>query len=312
MKKVMKILITGGTGFVGQHVTRDLLKEGAEVAVLTRNRDGLKNLDTKKIKIIEGSLESLTECGKHIKSFDPDICIHLAWSGIPDYSQEVSKKNLDQSKSLIDFLLEETNCKKIISSGSCFEYGTAGGELPETTQEENISPIAWAKNSLKDYLALRCNEKDLSWIWLRIFYVYGPGQRTNSLIPTLYRAASMGTVPHIQNPNNANDFVYISDVSDAISIASHQNVESGVYNIGSGYLSSVSDMWTLVQRYANPAENRTETTLTTHSTEKNKSSAIKGYASIKKAKAKLNWEPKIAVEKGVKEFIAYLSDQGKT
>ncbi len=300
----MKILITGATGFVGQHVTRQLLESGAEVAVLTRNQYGLKNLDTKKIKIIEGSLDSLADCGKQIKKFDAEICIHLAWSGIPDYSHEVSKKNLDQSISLIDFLLAETNCKKIISSGSCFEYGTASGELTEETPEENTSAIAWAKNSLKNYLALRCQEKNLSWIWLRIFYVYGPGQREKSLIPTLYKAASLGTAPQIQNPNNANDFVYISDVSNAISKACVHNAESGVYNIGSGNLFSVADMWSLVQRYVS--------SIAPLSTEKNKSSAIKGYANIQKAKNKLNWEPKIVTEKGVKEFVAYLSDQEKT
>lgn len=315
----MRILITGATGFLGRCATADLLKQGAEIAILTRNKSNIKNLMNlektgektgEKATAIEGSLESLETCSKAIKDFNPDVCLHLAWEGIPDYSHEVSKKNLDQSIGLIDFLLKETNCNKFVVSGSCFEYGTASGSLAETADEENVSPIAWAKNTLKDYLALQCKEKNLSWVWFRIFYVYGPGQRSNSLIPSLFNAIRHGDTPSIKNPNNANDFIYISDVSDAISIACLQPVESGVYNLGSGHLSRVTDICELVRKHALRIEKQTLNP-TVSNDKKNHSLSVGGYANIAKAKNKLHWEPKVSTETGVKDFVAYLLDQEK-
>lgn len=307
----MKILITGATGFIGQHVTSRLLDTNAEIAILTRSSGNIKNFDVAKIKIIEGSLESLSECSEAIKSFNPTICIHLAWLGIPDYSYEVSKKNLNLSMALIDLLLDKTNCSKFIVSGSCFEYGKTLGRLAETTNEENISAIAWAKNSLKNYLSLRCNEKGLNWVWLRIFYAYGPGQRINSLIPSLFRAIRSGQAPAIQNPNNANDFIHISDVSEAFATACNKTVESGVYNIGSGYLSRVADIWSLVQQYSQSQDKNICTNTSTEQTQKNNPTAVGGYANIEKPKMKLLWEPKIPLEKGIQQFIGYLSEQEK-
>ncbi len=206
-------------------------------------------------------------------------------------------------------LLEKTDCSKFIVSGSCLEYGKAVGSLSETSNEENHLAFAWAKNSLKNYLALRCNENRINWIWLRIFYAYGPGQRTTSLIPTLFKAIRNNQIPDIQNPNNANDFIHVADVADAFVMACMNTVESGIYNIGSGSLFRVSDIWSLVQKHTQstkknePHIGKSETSL------KTKNPAVGGYANSEKSKVKLDWVPKISIEKGIQDFIYQLSQQ---
>ncbi len=306
----MRILVTGATGFIGKHTIPKLLESNAQLALITRNRSNLKEFDSTKLQIIEAPLENITDCADHIKKFNPQVCLHLAWTGIPDYSQFVSRKNLNISIDLIDFLIDNTNCSKFVVSGSCFEYGKQLGTLDEKNSEDNTSAIAWAKNSLKNYLAQRCHEKNLNWIWLRIFYAYGPGQRTNSLIPSLFRSIRQGQAPHLQNPNNANDFVHISDVASAISIACSQNVESGIYNVGSGSLMRVSDILDLVQKYTKSLEMKIDNKFANQELSgKTASQAIGGYANIEKIKNNFKWEPKIPFDTGVKEFIAYLSNQ---
>jgi UDP-glucose 4-epimerase len=300
----VKILVTGATGFIGRHLVPVLQNENFDLAILARSSStGFSN-----IKTIEGSLTNLDAFKNKVKEFNPDVCVNLAWQGIPDYSHKISKKNLDQTIGLIDFLLDETSCRKIIMSGSCFEYGKAVGEVSENTAEENILPFAWAKNSIKNYLALRSLEKGTSWVWMRLFYVFGPGQRSNSLIPSLVSAARQRQPSPIRNPFNANDFVYVDDVATAIKTAAIQNIESGIYNIASGYLYKVSDIWQLVNK---KFANETAFQVTQNGNKDNSfASAVGCFADIKKAKQLLNWAPKWTVEDGIKHFIDQLYNEG--
>jgi nucleoside-diphosphate-sugar epimerase len=299
----VKILITGATGFIGQHVT-PLLMENEEVAILLRGGNSLRKTPL----VIEGNLNHLAECQSQIKDFNPDVCLHLAWEGIPDYSYKTSKKNLDQSIALVDYLIEQTNCRKIVVSGSCFEYGKAMGQISESAKEENSSPIAWAKNSLKNYIALRATEKNFNWIWFRIFYAFGPGQRPQALIPSLFSAAQSNAPSPIRNPLNANDFIYIEDVAKAFVTATVQNTESGIYNLGSGTLFKVTDIWNIVKKRLNSMD-RKQSGNGLSNLQNSDTTAVGSYANIEKARTNLGWTPQITVSNGIDRFINYLLEQ---
>lgn len=299
----MKFLVTGATGFIGHHVVPLLQQEHAQVAILTRDVSHVKLSSSENVRVIEGSLEFLDKCKTEIMEFQPDVCLHLAWEGLPDYSFRTSKKNLDQSIALIDFLFDETACQKIVVSGSCFEYGNTLGKLSETTADANLSAFAWAKNSLKNYLALRASEKKRSWLWMRVFYVFGPGQRSTSLIPSLVLAARQGLPCPIRNPKNANDFIYIDDAASALVAACKQQAESGVYNLGSGTLLKVSAIWELVQKQVATGAASSQADATSSE------DAVGSYADILKIHAKFNWSPKWTVQKGIHQFVDSLLKQ---
>jgi nucleoside-diphosphate-sugar epimerase len=69
---------------------------------------------------------------------------------------------------------------------------------------------------------------------MRLFYVYGPGQRSDALIPTLIGALTRGDCPAVRTPANANDFVFVDDAVKALLLAAKKNIPSGVYNVGTG------------------------------------------------------------------------------
>ena len=75
--------------------------------------------------------------------------------------------------------------KKIIVSGSCWEYGKNQGSCVEGFDQLIDSYFSWSKKSLYNFINYSCEKKSISLIWLRIFYVYGPGQKKFSLIPSL-------------------------------------------------------------------------------------------------------------------------------
>ena len=83
----MKILITGGTGFIGKNLLLEKFFLKHEVAVLTKKR-----LSKEFIKI-NSEIQNIEDKIDKIKKFGPHVLIHLAWGGIPDYGKEMSKKN---------------------------------------------------------------------------------------------------------------------------------------------------------------------------------------------------------------------------
>ncbi|GAH72058.1 unnamed protein product, partial [marine sediment metagenome] len=214
----MRILITGATGFLGKHVADQVRAGGHNILAFSLEKDTNEN-NTKYIQWLYGDFGDVMSLKPAIRSFDPEVVIHLAWQGIPDYSEVVSRINLNNSIQLLDFVAEETNCKKIIVSGSCFEYGKNKGVCKESDPIQLKSFFSWAKYSLYQYLLLKCNQKEVELIWFRIFYVYGPGQRVGSLVPTLVRTLKDGKIPDIRSPLNKNDFVYIEDVAEAFRLA---------------------------------------------------------------------------------------------
>ncbi len=243
----MKVFITGATGFVGTHVLAAVNALGHDILASTLEEDKTEN-NPSNIHWLYGDFSDLKFLRTRLTSFNPDVIIHLAWQGIPDYSETSSRRNLNHSIELIDFILSKTNCKKIIVSGSCWEYGKTQGACKESSLVNIDSYFAWAKFSLYKYLSVKCDKKNVVLNWFRIFYVYGPGQREKSLIPTLIKSIGQSKTPRITSPLNKNDFVYAEDVAKVFAKTIDTDLPSGVYNLGSGCSTSVYDLCRIVEK----------------------------------------------------------------
>ena len=123
----MNILITGITGFIGSNLTNLLKQSNHSILGISRNKTNIPN-----IKILKGDLKNILSFKKKIAEFQPDVVIHLAWQGIPDFSESNSKLNLKLSKNFFDIIFSQTHCKKIIVAGSCWEYGKTQGVCSES------------------------------------------------------------------------------------------------------------------------------------------------------------------------------------
>ena len=198
----MKILITGISGFVGRNL-RKHLPVGHEYFILARTADSA----AKGFTLLQGDLNDLGTVKDKLAQIKPDACIHLAWEGIPDYGYETSVKNLKKSSDLFRFLVKECHCHKIVSIGSCWEYGKNFGACAETDALGQGSYFVWAKRALCDLGLSLAREEKINFVWLRFFYVYGPGQRDGALIPTLVRSLKKNECPQVRTPLDANDYV---------------------------------------------------------------------------------------------------------
>lgn len=283
----MKIFITGGSGFIGKHLIPILGQH--ELLCLTRSSKYLKSAN--KVQYVSGDLSNPESYFSALEEFKPDCCIHLAWYGLPDYSLENNKINLISGISLVESL-EKVGCKKIFAVGSCWEYGNAKNSLSESDSPIDSGVFAAFKTSLHMISNSICHESSINLTWGRVFFVYGPGQRQNSLIPSCYNSLKNGVELKINNPLAVNDFIYVSDVADAIRHLIELDNVSGVYNIGSGQGKAV---WEVVNCVASALklppiyENMTE------SNEGN-------WANINSI-SECGWEPKVSLEAGISKIV---------
>ena len=226
----MKILVTGMTGFVGQRLSLRAVSTDEYFAIC---RQGSGDL-LERVKVIGADLSDPRTYAAQLKAIRPDVCIHLAWQGIPDYGFETSFRNLRDSVSLLRFLVEECGCSKIIAAGSCWEYGKMFGNCQEEEKGTHSSYFVWAKQALADLGTMLSVRYGITFIWARFFYVYGPGQHSSSLIPTLVDALKNDRMPVVKTPHNANDFVYVDDVAEVLLAMAVHEIPTGIYNLGAG------------------------------------------------------------------------------
>ena len=298
----MKIFLTGGSGFVGKHILKKLSEDGHTILLLSRipraQVFGLKTFP-KRIQVVKGDLAGITRWKSKLKKFKPDAAIHLAWEGIPRTDIEVSIKNLLFSLELVK-MLGEIRCKHIVAVGTQWEYGHKIGKIKETAELEPFNPLAAAKTSLELFGREIAKEKDIKFSWLRFFAVYGPGQRSGALIPTVIRNLKEGAVPQIKSLETRNDFVYVDDVAAAVAmVLKKQREQIGIYNVGSGKLTSIKKIVGLIcKAFGMKMDKGLKSQGQSH--------VVSGiFADISKIKKEIGWKPATNIGKGIKEMVKY-------
>ena len=291
----MRILVTGGTGFIGKHLVERLDHKLNEVLLLSRNPQDFSSLESENVKLMQGDLSNIDTWKHKVKEFSPHAAIHLAWEGIPDYRSVTSIKNLNHGLSLYSILIE-SGCKKIISTGSCWEYGKQTGCLNESQVIHPHNAFASAKNSLHWAGKYLSEENGIDFAWLRLFYVYGPNQRKDALIPYIIRCIKENTKPEIKTPSAKNDFVYVGDVADAIiAVLQHDtpNLRSSVYNVGSGNLTGVKEIIHQVYTHLNI------TPEVTFLEDKAEVLYDGSWADLIKIREDTGWKPAVSISEGI-------------
>ena len=291
----MKVLITGASGFVGRPLAENLSKLGFEVLAISRSIPSNSNVG--QINWFQADLFLKNSYQTKVNQFAPQIVIHLAWQDIPEFSFEKSKLNLDQSLDFIHFISSLKSCKKILFSGSCLEYDDAKGECIENKIiKGSKNHFILAKNTLRKKAETICKNKSISFAWFRIFYVYGPGQRSESLLPSILNKLKQAILPEITSPFNSNDYIYIDDVVNAFVKATLNDLSSGIFNLGSGFSTSVIQ----VCRYAEKIV-LNSSFLSDELEAKNyhKLSDVNFWASIINTKKQLEWTPKTSLIDGI-------------
>jgi UDP-glucose 4-epimerase len=300
----VRILVTGASGFIGLPVVQNLQQQGHNILALSRSIPNEQTEPSVNWLKADMSLPGTYETA--IQSFAPETVIHLAWQGIPDFSFESSRNNLIHSVNLFSFVIGLGSCQKILVSGSCFELNRFQGECPESERGTPKDNFTWAKHSLRSWLEVACTENQIDLGWMRIFYVYGPHQRQESLIPTILNYLQNDKLPELKTPKNANDFVFVDDVAKAFSDAVSNEFPSGIYNLGFGGSTPVLEICRIAEQFVLRTGTLTQRMASRSIDTK---CDVDFWADCSQSKKYLGWQQTTSLEEGIKQTWEWLKAQ---
>lgn len=233
----MKILVTGATGFIGNHVIKFLLEKNFSIIAISRDLDKAKKMTWyENVKYFQFDISKSDSISNLYEYFDrPDILIHLAWSGLPNYLDLVHiEENLfHHSKFLKKYI--ESGGKQIVITGTCLEYGNQNGLLSEEMIPKPDCSYAIAKDNLRRYLVELQKNNMFIFQWVRLFYMYGKGQNQKAIIPQLEAAISRGESEFkMSGGEQLRDYLPIESVAEYLSKIALQKRITGIINCSSG------------------------------------------------------------------------------
>jgi len=308
----VKILITGGAGFIGSHLAEKLSKKN-EVIVLDNldpyydvriKKENIKILESKGAKFVIGDVTNYDFIERTIKENNIEIIFHEAARPGVRYSIKdpflPNKVNVIGTLNILKASLD-SDVKKVINASSSSVYGKVD-YLPfdEKHPTQPISPYGVSKLATEHYCRVFYEVYGLKTISLRYFTVYGPRMRPDLAIPIFAKSILDNISPIIfGDGEQTRDFTYIDDIVDAnLKLLKTNRADGEILNIGSGRRVTINYMIDTLKnllnsdiklKYVDPIKGDARDTL----------------ANIDKAKKLIGYTPKTSLEEGLRKFLEW-------
>ena len=231
------LLVIGGTGFIGYYIIKEAKKKGYKITSISLNKPKKKRYQ-KGVKYITVDLLNFKELKKKINNNYDYVVNAGGYGSHPEFGQDGNK--LIESHflgllNILQILLKKKQLKKFIQIGSSAEYGQVKAPINELMVCRPKTPYAIAKLSCTNILLYLHETQKFPVIILRLFLVYGGGQKNNRFIPQIINGCIKQSSFPVSAGNQIRDFCYIDDVVKAILLS--MNCKKGfgqVINIASG------------------------------------------------------------------------------
>ncbi len=241
-----RVLITGGNGYLGSFLKKELLKYTTDIYILSNSgvateRDFIVDItDAKALQAI-------------VSSIQPDVVYHLA--ALIDRNRDFSiypamyRVNVEGTLNLIE-ALQKTQCQHIIFTSSSEVYGNNTSPFHENLLPKPVSPYSLSKAMAELLLQTRLNNTKLNYTIARIFNFYGPGMSENFFINEMINTLKRGNDFKMTLGEQYRDFLYVDDVVSALlQIGSNENVYGEMLNVCSGEGTKIKDIALEVEKY---------------------------------------------------------------
>lgn len=226
-----KVLITGGTGFIGQNVVEVLIERGYEVHSLVfppfaPERQGLVQY--------EMNLMDSVAVDKFLSENNFESIIHLAWYVGPKC--HTSNVNLDWTISTLNLLksFHKYGGKKFVGAGTISEYNYKYGYFVEDVTPTDAKALyAKAKNAIFNIAESFCEQNEIDFKWPRIFNLYGPNEKSARLMPSVINSCLNGEDVKVSDCLKFQDYLHVEDTARGIVDVFESDIQ-GAVNISSG------------------------------------------------------------------------------
>ncbi|WP_377888244.1 NAD-dependent epimerase/dehydratase family protein [Alkalihalobacillus sp. R86527] len=307
----MKVLITGGAGFIGSHLAKYLLEENHHITIIdtfsdyydvTRKKEHLEQIQTIGEFYLETfDLRDEVKTLRHFRENSYDAVIHLAALPGVQYSITHPHEYIDHDiKAVVNVLRAagETGVPHVVFGSSSSVYGDVEGPVREDQAEGKVkSPYAAAKSGAESFCHAYSSLYGFKLSILRFFTVYGPWGRPDMAIPLFIKKILNGEKIEIYGRDQSRDFTYIDDIVRGIFLSLHQQTESEVFNLGNGQpieLQRLIDL--LVDHF--PDAKIVDRPF-------RKGDVKHTWSDIHKAQEQLGYHPEIDINEGLRRTIAW-------
>lgn len=302
--------VTGGTGFIGSHLSRRLVVEGASVSILASKNSSLELISDikKRVRVYRSEITDIDSLQRIVRKTKPKIVFHLAAKINVGSGFELIKSLIDVNLlgtiNMLNAANKSGSVEKLVFFGTSDVYGFMKIPFSENSDANPISAYAASKASAEVFCKYLAGQYKIPWVILRPFIVYGGGQRPKMFIPQLIESALKGEDFPMTSGRQTRDFLYIDDFVDACIKAGRCKKANGeIINIASGKEVSLTDVArTVMSLLDHPVKIR----LGALTYRENERWRVK--ADIKKAKRLLGWSPETGLTEGLKKTIRWYQD----
>jgi len=309
--KNKRVLVTGGSGFIGSHLVHRLLADGAEVSVTVRYGNVMKSERLRDcwndIRVIEADLRNRGALEAGISALPPQVVFHLAaYNHVGQSFVQVEECFDVNAKGTANLLDACSGTEKFIYMSTSEVYGHQT-EVPfvETMCPEPISPYAITKYAGELY----CHMKqriggETSVVVLRPFNTFGPYQSAKAVIPELIVDCLRGKTIHTTKGEQTREFNYVDNIVDGLVLAGSTAVKlDGVMNLAAGEEIAIRDLVTKIAELTGTRSQIEIGALPYRPTE-----IWRMFADSSRARTTLGWEPQVRLEEGLKKTIEWFRE----
>lgn len=211
--KDKRVLVTGANGYIGKHLTRRLILEGARVYGIGLSENYNTDINFIKCDISDGSAVKTV-----LDSIKPQGIFHLAAYGLEAKDSDINKAvdiNIKGTVNLIEGSSDNSNLEVFINTGSEFEYGNKDKVIFENDVLEPLNEYSTTKAAATLISHSLAQKYNIPIITLRLFSIYGGFERTNRFMPYIINCILEGKTANLTGCEQIRDYMYIEDVVDA-------------------------------------------------------------------------------------------------
>jgi nucleoside-diphosphate-sugar epimerase len=287
-----KILLIGASGFIGKTLFNTIKKNEYQVfgfgkeVIIHKHRD---------YKIDLFQPRSYIDLIERLK---PNVVISTVWNTKLNFWDSNMNEKYYKAHIQLFKICYDSGVRNIIGLGSAAEYGTNNLDCNASkSQVSAASDYGYYKYMTGNQLQNIAKSYQKNFIWLRIFQVYGKGERSHNLITTTIQNLRDSKNIQINNPNKILDWIHVEDVAEAIMLLINKKEAKGIFDIGSTVGTSVKTIVELIKKKV--ANNRAEIIF------EKRYSEPEGLVCSKEIELfKLNWKPRIDLESGITKMLS--------
>ncbi len=304
--KDLPVLVSGAGGFIGSHLTRELVRLKAQVNILVRPDSSLWRLAdvAEKLRIFRVDITDAQGIKQAAGQIKPHIVFHLAAkvdvSRSADLLPRMMAVNFQGTVNLLT-ALQGIPYLSFINTGSSEEYGTNQAPFLETQREQPVSPYSLSKVAATHYCQMLHKTEGRPVLTLRPFLTYGPYQSGSMLIPTLIEHCLRGGTLPMTRGEQTREFNYVADIVQGYLKAAVSEAAIGeVINLGNGIEYQIRQLAKMVVQASGSKLEPQFGALPYRAGE-----VMHFFCSNQKARDLLGWKPQVSLEEGLASTIAW-------